>query len=220
MPVKLTVFVVDDHPIVREGVKRTLERQPNLECVGEAADGCEATALVPRARPDIVLLDIAMPGIDGVQTARLLKNLCPRVKIIALTIHDEQRVLREIFEAGASGFVLKRASPDELLQAIRTVSANGVYVDSRLTGHLLTDLLHLQNGQAHAHPRALTDREELVLKRIAQGYSNKEIASELRLSIKTVETYKTRAMDKLDLRHRVDIVRHAIHAGWLSGKLE
>src|SRR5262245_421810 len=125
----ITVFIVDDHPVIREGLKRLFERQPNIEVVGEASDGQQATELVARYSPDIVVLDISMPGIDGVQTTRLIRNLSPESKVIALTVHDEPRYLREVFEAGASGYVLKRSSPDELMHAIRSVVGRGIYVD-------------------------------------------------------------------------------------------
>jgi len=215
MSVALKVFVVDDHPIVRDGLRRLIERQPNLELVGEADDGRVATELAPRMRPDIIILDINLPGIDGIQTARLLRSLCPAARIIALTFHEEQSVMRELFENGVAGYVVKRASSDELLHAIRTVAGNGLYVDPRIAGGLVNDLLHLRPSGNGSRGPALTDREAKVLKRIAQGHSNKEIAAELNVSIKTVETYKSRAMEKLGLRDRVDIVRYAVSAGWL-----
>jgi DNA-binding NarL/FixJ family response regulator len=215
MPTSLKIFLVDDHPLIRHGLRGILERQPNMEVVGESGDGQRATELVPRAKPDIVILDIAMPGIDGVQTARLLKRMCPTTKLIALTVHDEPLYMRQMFEAGAAGYVLKRSSADELLHAIRTVAGSGIYVDPRLAGGLVSDLLRL-NGDPAPRLSKLTDREERVLKQIAAGYSNKEIAAELSLSVKTVETYKARAMDKLGLNDRVAIVRHAVRCGWLA----
>jgi two-component system response regulator NreC len=213
---RLRIFVVDDHAVVREGLKRLIEQQSSLELVGEAADGREATELIVDARPDIAVVDISMPGLDGAQTTRMLKKLCPHVKVIALSVHEDRVYLRELFEAGASGYVVKRAAADELLHAIRTVAGNGVYVDPRLAGSLVSSFVH-GRANATATPHKLTEREAKVLRRVAEGYSTKEIAAELSLSIKTVETYKSRAMEKLGLRHRVDIVRYAAKCGWLSG---
>jgi DNA-binding NarL/FixJ family response regulator len=213
---RLRILIVDDHAIVREGLKRLIEQQAGLELVGEAADGREATELVVDARPDIAVVDVSMPGLDGGQTTRLLKKLCPHLKVIALSVHEDRAYLRELFEAGASGYVVKRAAADELIHAIRTVAGNGVYVDPRLAGSLVSSFVHGKPTPSAA-PHKLTERESKVLRRVAEGYSTKEIASELSLSIKTVETYKSRAMEKLGLRHRVDIVRYAAGCGWLTG---
>jgi len=215
--VNIRVFVVDDHPIVRKGLRRLVEKGRGLEFVGEASSGEEATEQVPIARPDVVILDVALPGIDGAQTTRLLRQLSPNVKVIALTTHEDRSCMRDLFEAGASGYVVKRAAVDELLHAIRTVSADGVYVDPRLAGSLVSNFVGVDRAAGNGAPR-LTDRESRVLRRVAEGYSNKEIAGELGLSVKTVETYKTRAMEKLGLHDRVDIVRYAALQGWLTGR--
>jgi DNA-binding NarL/FixJ family response regulator len=214
--VNIRVFVVDDHPIVREGLRRLFENGRGLEFVGEAGSGEEATEQIATARPDVVILDVALPGIDGAQTTRLLRQLSPKVKVIALTIHEDRSYMRELFEAGASGYVVKRAAVEELLHAVRTVSANGVYVDPRVAGNLISSFVSMDSTPTGV--ARLTDRESRVLRRVAEGYSNKEIAGELGLSIKTVETYKTRAMEKLSLHDRVDIVRYAARHGWLAGR--
>jgi DNA-binding NarL/FixJ family response regulator len=213
---RLRIFIVDDHAVVREGLKRLIEHQSSLEFVGEAADGREASELIVDARPDVAIVDVSMPGLDGGQTTRLLKKLYPHLKVIALSVHEDRAYLRELFEAGASGYVVKRAAADELIHAIRTVAGNGVYVDPRLAGSLVSSFVH-GKGNPSTAPLKLTEREAKVLRRVAEGYSTKEIASELSLSIKTVETYKSRAMEKLGLRHRVDIVRYAAGCGWLTG---
>jgi DNA-binding NarL/FixJ family response regulator len=214
---RLRVFIVDDHALIREGVKRLAELQPGLEVVGEAADGPEASERILQARPDIVLVDVSLPGPDGAQTTRLLKKISPNVKVIALSASEDRATLREMFEAGASGFVVKRAALDELLHAIRTVAGNGIYVDPRMAGSMVSSFLQAGTKVASTET-TLTDRESRVLRRIAEGHSNKEIATELGLSIKTVETYKMRACDKLGLRRRADIVRFAVQAGWLHEK--
>ena len=211
---RIRIFVVDDHPVVREGLRRVLEADSNLELVGEASSGEEATEQVVLRRPDVAIVDISLPGIDGAQTTRLIKQLSPHVKIIALSVHEDRSFMRDLFEAGASGYVVKRAPLGELVHAIRTVVANGVYVDPRLAGSLVSNFVQADSA-ATSRVVKLTERESNVLRRVAEGYSNKEIAAELNLSIKTVETYKTRAMEKLGLRDRVEIVRFAVKQGWL-----
>jgi DNA-binding NarL/FixJ family response regulator len=211
---RLRIFVVDDHALIREGVKHVIERHPGIEFAGEADNGQEASERILEARPDVALVDVSLPGLDGAQTTRLLKRVCPNAKVIALTAHEDRSSLREMLEAGASGYVLKRAACDELLHAIRTVAGGGIYIDPRLAGSMVSSFLQ-SDGEAPSAHTALTDREAKVLRRIAEGHSNKEIASELGLSIKTVETYKMRALDKLGLRRRVDIVKYAVKAGWL-----
>jgi two-component system response regulator NreC len=211
---RIRIFVVDDHPVVREGLRRVLEADTNLELVGEASSGEEATEQIVVRRPDVAIVDISLPGIDGAQTTRLIKQLSPHVKIIALSVHEDRSFMRDLFEAGASGYVVKRAPLGELVHAIRTVVANGVYVDPRLAGSLVSNFVQADSA-ATSRAVKLTERESNVLRRVAEGYSNKEIAAELNLSIKTVETYKTRAMEKLGLRDRVEIVRFAVKQGWL-----
>ena len=210
---RIRVFVVDDHPVVREGLRHVLEAESTLEFVGEAASGEEASEQIAALRPDVAIIDIGLPGIDGAQTTRLVKQLSPHLKIIALSVYEDRTRMRDLFEAGASGYVVKRAPLGELVHAIRTVVANGIYVDPRLAGSLVSNFV--QDASLPARSTKLTDRESNVLRRVAEGYSNKEIAAELNLSIKTVETYKTRAMEKLGLRDRVEIVRFAVKQGWL-----
>jgi DNA-binding NarL/FixJ family response regulator len=212
---KLRVFLADDHAVVREGVKSLINRHPGMEVVGEADDGRSACAKASELRPDVVVMDVSMPELSGVQATRELHRLCPDVKVLALTVHEERSYLRELIEAGASGYILKRSAAEDLVHAVQVVARGDIYLDPGVAGVVLGKL-------ARTHPKdqgvttELSDREAEVLQLIAQGYSNKEIAARLELSVKTVETYKARSMDKLGLTGRADIVRFALHKGWLQ----
>jgi two-component system, NarL family, response regulator NreC len=211
---KVKVFVADDHFVVREGVKRLIEAEADMEVIGEAADGMEAVEKASDCKPDVILVDLSMPNLSGVETAHQLKQKCPNIAVIALTVHEDKGYLRELLEAGASGYVLKRAAGNELILAIRAVSTGGVYVDPHMTTKLISTLVP-PAGRSVPGSGELSERESAVLKSIAQGYSNKEIAAQLGVSVKTVETYKARSMEKLDLKSRVDIIRTATERGWL-----
>ena len=207
------IFVVNDHALIREGLKRVIEHDPSFELVGEAADGRDASGLIIDSRAELAIVEASSTQ-DGAQTTRLLRRLSPNLKVIALAGEEDRAVLRDVFQAGASGYAVKQAAIEELVHAIRTVAAGGVYVDPRLAGSVVNTFLEATPARPAAGP-GLTDRESRVLQRVSQGYSNKEIANELALSVKTVETYKSRAMTKLKLRDRVDIVRYATKNGWL-----
>lgn len=211
---KLRVFLADDHAVVREGLKRLIEAEPDMEVIGEAADGREAVERAIEAHSDIVLLDVSMPQLNGAQAARRLKQIAPKIALLALTVHEDRGYLRELLEAGASGYVLKRAAADELIRAIRAVAAGGVYVDPHIAGKMISTFVQPKT-KSETMKAELSEREAEVLRRTAQGHSNKEIAGQLGVSIKTVETYKARSMEKLGLRSRVDIIRDAAERGWL-----
>jgi DNA-binding NarL/FixJ family response regulator len=212
---KLRVFLADDHAIVREGLRALINSQAGMEVVGEAADGRTACARVLELRPDVVVMDLSMPELNGVQATRELHSRCPGVKVLALTVHEERSYLRDLIEAGASGYVLKRSAAEDLVHAVQVVARGDVYLDPSVTSAVLGKL-------ARARPPSdgpsldLSDRETEVLQLIAQGHSNKEIAGRLKISIKTVETYKARSMEKLGLTGRADIVRFALQKGWLQ----
>ena len=212
---KLRVFLADDHAVVREGLKALINGQAGMEVVGEAADGRTACARAREIRPDVVVMDVSMPELNGVQATRQLRSQCPDVKVLALTVHEERSYLRDLIEAGASGYVLKRSAAEDLVHAVQVVARGDVYLDPSVTAVVLGKL-------SRAHPPSdssgleLSDRETEVLQLIAQGHSNREIASRLKISIKTVETYKARSMEKLGLTGRADIVRFALQKGWLK----
>ncbi len=212
---KLRILLADDHAVVREGLKAVLNAQPGLEVVGEAADGVEALARAAELDPDVVVVDISMPGLTGAQVTARLKEARPDRKVLALTVHEDKSYLRRLLEAGASGYVLKQSATAEIVHAIRAVAAGGTYIDPALAGTVVGPFVGRPEA-AEATPNGLSEREEEVVSLIAQGYSNKEIAARLKLSVKTVETYKARSLEKLGLRSRVDLVRYATQRGWLS----
>jgi DNA-binding NarL/FixJ family response regulator len=213
----LRVVLADDHEVVRAGLRALVEATPGMEVVGEAGDGHEAVARARTLEPDVVVMDVSMPGVDGAEATERIARDCPGVKVIALTAHDDRAHLMRLLQAGAAGYVLKRAAADELVRAIRTVGSGGTYVDPVLAGALLRRSAQpFQAEPAAAPAEALSEREEEVLRRIAWGESNKEIAHRLGISTKTVETYKARITEKLGLRSRTEMVRYALHRGWLA----
>ena len=213
---KLRVFLADDHAVVREGLKALVNAQPTMAVVGEAADGPSACAQVALLAPDVVVMDVSMPGLSGAQATARLRLECPAVRVLALTVHEDRGYLRQLLAAGAAGYVLKRAAPEELIRAIRAVAAGGVYLDPSMAGKVLGGFVRqaTTDGAAGAE---LSEREAEVARQTAAGHSNQEVAARLDLSVKTVETYRARAMEKLGLRGRADLVRYAVQQGWLQG---
>lgn len=210
------VLLADDHPIVREGLRLLVNAQSDMRVVGEAADGETAWRSAIALLPDVLVMDLTMPKLGGAEATALVRRDCPTVKVLALTVHEERSYLTQLLRAGASGYVLKRAAPEELVRAVRTVAAGGTYIDPSLAASLVEGYLDAQTTAVHSGEDNLSEREREVLVRIARGFSNKEIAAELGVSVKTVETYKARVAEKLGLRTRVDIVRYAARQGWLS----
>ncbi|MGC4043010.1 MAG: response regulator transcription factor [Armatimonas sp.] len=209
------LFLVDDHCLLREGLRALIGRQKDLSVVGDASSGKAAYQKIGRLLPDLVLMDISMEGWNGIQTTERIKMEWPQIKVLVFSMHEERSYLRELFQAGASGYVLKSSSADEVLKAIRSTLRGGVYVDSKL-GDSLLDLLRRPVSAPVIKGVALSEREEVVLKQVAQGYANKEIAAQLGISIKTVETHKARAMNKLALDSRVELIHYAMARGWLT----
>ena len=212
---KLRIFLADDHAIVREGLKALVNAQPDMEVIGEAADGRTAWEKAKDCQPDIVIMDLSMPQLNGAQATERLKQACPQVKVLALTVHEDKGYVHQLLQAGASGYVLKLAAAEELVHAIRIVAAGGVYLDPTVARTIVANYMHKPALGAAVQRSQLSERETEVLCRIAKGYTNKEIAAHLDLSVKTVETYKTRLLKKLDLRSRAEIVRYALRQGWL-----
>jgi DNA-binding NarL/FixJ family response regulator len=210
---ELRVLLADDHAMVREGLKALIQAEPDLELIGEAGDGEAAYEQALRLRPDVVVMDVSMPGVSGLEATERLKQACPEIRVVALTAQEHSGYVRRLLEAGASGYLLKRAAATVLIEAIRTVAAGGVYLDPSIAGHVVEGYVRPRPGGATSE---LSAREEEVLRLLAQGYSNKEIAARLQISVKTVETHKARAMEKLDLGSRVDLVRYALQHGWLA----
>ena len=213
---QISVLLAEDHAIVREGLKLLLSAQRDMEIVGEADNGITAWQKTKELRPYIVVMDVSLPDLNGAEATERIKRDCPEVTVLALTVHEERGYLRRLLQAGASGYVLKRAAAEELTQAIRTVVAGGVYLDPRLADKVVVSFIREQSLKDDRRHAELSHRETEVLRLIALGYGNKEIAAHLAISVKTVETYKTRLMEKLDLHSRVDIVRFALYQGWLQ----
>jgi DNA-binding NarL/FixJ family response regulator len=214
---KLRILLADDHATVREGVKMIINAQADMQVVAEAADGRSAVAEAQALRPDVVVMDVSMPRLNGLKATEALKECCPDIKVLALTRHQDDGYLQQLLRAGASGYVLKQSRPAELLQAIRAIGAGGSYLDPAVAGRVIGD--YGRRRQPLPSPPGagtLSSREGEVLRLIAWGYSNKDIAGRLDLSVKTVETHKANAMHKLQMRSRIDIVRFALLQGWLE----
>jgi two-component system, NarL family, response regulator NreC len=216
---KVRILLADDHVTVREGIKMIINAQPDMEVVSEAPDGQAAVSEAQSVKPDVVVMDVSMPRVNGLKATEMLKESCPDVKVLALTRHQDDGYLQQLLRAGAAGYVLKQSRSAELLQAIRAISAGGSYLDPSVAARVIGDY----GRRGHPPPSvigaaSLSGREEEVLRLIAWGYSNKEIAIRLDLSVKTVETHKANAMHKLQMRSRIDIVRFALLQGWLEDK--
>jgi two-component system response regulator NreC len=215
-PRRIRVLLADDHVTVRHGLKLMIDGQADMTVVSEASDGEAAVELALSERPDVIVMDISMPGMNGLAATRTLKQREPDIAIITLTRHGDDAYLQELLRAGVSGYVLKQSAPAELLQAIRAAAAGGQYLDSSLVPRVTAGFIGGDAKRASRPVTALTDREAEVLRLIASGYSNKEIASRLALSVKTVEAHKANAMRKLNLNGRIDIVKYAVLQGWLQ----
>jgi DNA-binding NarL/FixJ family response regulator len=201
--------------VVREGLKALINAQPDMEVSGEAADGAACRAARDQA-PDVVIMDVSMPGLGGAKATELLRQSRPAVKVLALTVHEEKSYLRQLLQAGASGYVLKRVAADELIQAIRVVAGGGTYLDPSLVGKVLSAFVRGPLPGSVESAGVLSEREEEVLRLVVKGYTNKEIAARFDLSVKPVESYKARSMEKLDLDSRAAIISYASRRGWLS----
>jgi DNA-binding NarL/FixJ family response regulator len=212
---KLRVLLADDHVTVRHGLKLLIDGQPDMKVVSEASDGNSALQGALESKPDVIVMDISMPGMNGLVATRTLKQLDPGAAIVTLTRHSDDAYLQELLRAGVSGYVLKQSAPAELLQAIRAAGAGRQYLDSTLAARVTAGFLARKGKRPNRAEATLSERESEVLRLIASGYSNKEIAARLALSVKTVEAHKANAMRKLDLHGRIDIVKYAVLQGWL-----
>ena len=211
---KLRIMLADDHETVREGLKMIVNAQDDMEVVGFAGDGREAVAKAQELLPDVLVMDISMPKLNGLKATQKINEVCPQVKVLALSRHIDDGYIRELLGAGACAYVLKQSAPSELIHAIRAVAAGGKYIDPKLAAKVMSSYSdRAARGEAKG---SLTDRESETLRLIALGYSNKEIAARLSLSVKTVEVHKANAMRRLNITSRIDLVRYAIFQGWLQ----
>ncbi len=213
-PIRL--LLVDDHEIVRAGLRSLLERHPEVEVAGEAGGGEEAVALSVQLRPDVVLMDITMSDMDGVEATRRIKAAAPEVNVLALTIHEEEAYFFEMLNAGASGYVPKRVSPDDLLTAIQVAARGEVYLHPTMAGLLVRDYLRRAQDREEKAEEQLTPRQQEVLTLIAEGLSNREIGERLGISVKTVERHRENIMKRLNLHSRTDLVKYALRKGLIQ----
>lgn len=214
---EIRILIAEDHKTVRAGLKMIIEAEADMQVVGEAGNGREAVKLAQELVPDVLLMDISMPELNGLTAAAQLKRIAPRIKILTLSRHDDKAYMQELLEAGVSGYVLKQSEPDEMLRAIRAVANGGNYLDPAITGNIFSlYAVKKQRNERVGGGETLSERESAVLRLIARGYSNKEIAEKLDSSIKTVETQKAAAMRKLDISGRSEIVNYAIVQGWMQ----
>lgn len=214
---KLRILLAEDHETIRDGLKLLVNSQPDMEVVGAADNGRVAVQLAQQLVPDVVVMDVSMPELNGLQATKKLKEKFPQMKILPLTRHTDDGYLQQLLLAGASGYVLKQSKSIELLRAIRAVALGQTYLDPAIAEKAVNPIRNSRRATRGLPPKAnLSDREAEVLRLIAWGYVNKEVAARLRVSVKTVEVHKANAMRKMGMTSRVDIVRYALLQGWLQ----
>jgi DNA-binding NarL/FixJ family response regulator len=211
---KIRVLIAEDHETVRQGLRALLANRPDIEVIGEADNGRVAVDRVCELKPDIAIIDLSMPEMSGLAATREIKERAPKVAVIAMTRHTEDAYVQELLSAGASGYVVKQSPVEELLKAIRAVAIGERYLDASLVARNAKAYLS-RYGAMHSRP-PISEREASVLRLMAIGHSNKEIAAALDIAVKTVEVHKANAMRKLDLRGRIDVVKYAVLNGWLQ----
>ena len=212
MGARLRVYLVDDHPVVLSGLRTMVEAQDDMGVVGMASDGATAVQQASVVNPDVIVMDVSLPKLGGAEATEQIRAALPNVKVLALTAHEERSYVQLLMNAGASGYLLKRAAGEDLVRAIRAVAAGGVYLDPEVAASVVASSPH---GSDRAGAR-LSDREIEVLRKIAEGYAMKEIAVSLAVSTRTLETYRARAMEKLGFKTRAEIVQYALRRGWLK----
>jgi DNA-binding NarL/FixJ family response regulator len=213
----LRVFLADDHPLVLDGIKAFLSSDEGLELVGEARDGPNALRHAIELQPDVAVLDLSMPGLNGIEVAARLLQACPQCRVLILTVHEDAAYLRQLLDLGVAGYVLKRSATEELRRAIHSVAAGGIYLDPAIAGRAVGRPAPRQHADRDVNATPdLSPREIDVLRLTAVGHSNKSIANTLHIGVKSVDTYKARAMEKLGFRNRVEVIRFALSKGWLT----
>jgi DNA-binding NarL/FixJ family response regulator len=213
---EIRVALVDDHPVVLAGIKALLTEASEIALVGEATSGAAALRIIQEVQPDVAVIDISLPDLNGVDLARRIAASAPAVKLLVLTVHEDRAYVQPLLQAGVKGYLLKRSAAEDLVRAIRAIEAGGTYLDPAIADKALSDVGRKGSAAGWTGQEVLSPRETDVVRLTAQGISNKEIAARLEVSVKTVETYKSRAAEKLGLRNRADIVRYCIAQGWLA----
>jgi DNA-binding NarL/FixJ family response regulator len=212
----IRILLADDHKILREGIKSLIEKQSDMQVIGEADNGRETVRLVRELSPDIVVIDISMPDMNGIEATRQIISKDSRIKIIALSVHSDKRYVTEMLNAGASGYLLKECAFGELVNAIRTVITNRSYLSPEITDVMINDYKHMLSKETLSVFSLLTPREREVLQLLAEGTTTKDIAAKLNVSVKTVETYRQQIMDKLDIHSIAELTKYAIKEGLTS----
>jgi DNA-binding NarL/FixJ family response regulator len=213
----IRIVLADDHPIVLDGLRNLIRAENDFELVGEAASGLAALRTIREQQPDVAVLDISMPELNGIVLCRRLLAEMPELRVLVLTLHEDRAYLNQALEAGARGYILKRSAVENLVQGIRAVMVGGTYIDPAIAGQAFDGKRnHIKPASNRRSAPALTDRETTVLKMAALGFTNKEIATRLDVGVKSVETYKARGLDKLGLKTRAELVRYGSAQGWLD----
>ncbi|KKM09491.1 histidine kinase [Clostridiales bacterium PH28_bin88] len=216
-PIKL--LLVDDHTVLRSGLKLLVGAQPDMQVVGEAAGGDEALRLVKELKPDVVILDLSMPGTNGLQVLEEILEISPATKILVLTMHEDEEYLRRVLRSGGKGYILKKAADVELLSAIRAVHRGEVFIEPSMAKTLVNALFETATvALDKKKEQGLSEREKEVLRLVALGYTNQQVANSLMISVKTVESHKARIKDKLNIYRRSDLVRYAMQHGLVPNK--
>lgn len=213
---KIRILLADDHTILRAGLKMMLNAQPDMEVVGEAQDGRQAIEETRKLQPDIVLMDITMPDINGIEATRQIKRLTPDVKILMLTMHEHDEYVFQALQAGASGYMLKEAADTELITALHVITSGQFYLSPTAQSVVVGDYLQkVRTGEERDSYSSLTEREREILKLVAEGFTNNQIAERLVISPKTVDTHRTHIMDKLNMHSRAELIKYAMRRGLL-----
>lgn len=217
MPDEIRLMLVDDHEVIRTGLRMLLESQPDIKIVGEASSGNDALSLAAETLPDVIVMDITLPDISGIEATKIIKATYPAIAVVALTIHEDEQYFFEMLQAGASGYVPKRAAPDDLISAIRSAAIDEIYVYPTLAKSLVSDYLARSNSEKESNSlELLTPRESEILALLAEGYSNMQIAGELVISKHTVARHRENLMRKLGLHSRGELVKYAIRKGLIN----
>lgn len=214
MTQSIRVLLADDHRMLREGIRVLLERQQDIRVIGEASNGREAVRLAVRLRPDVVVMDVSMPMLNGIEATRQIRRDCPDVRVLVLTVHESEEYVARLLAAGASGYIIKKAAAEDLSNAIRAVYSGEAFLYPSIAKVVIEDYVrHLRKGRGFGASDVLTNREREILQLIAEGYTSREIADMLHLSVKTVQNHRSKIMRKLDLHDRGELIKYAIRQG-------